>query len=127
MGRREERWEGGREEQKGGWSTDQHSDKPVVLNQKLCYSSPSVGADSDSPKCQGRGLQILLEWQGSVRAEQMAGATVQSIAWEAPFSQDGQKEQTFLKSCAWLCVRLDGPGVQQASLRGVNLENGSSL
>lgn len=32
------------------------------------------------------------------------------------------KEHMFLKSFAWRCVRLDGPGVQQASLRGANLE-----
>lgn len=30
--------------------TDQHADKPVVVNQKLYYSSPLVGADSNSTK-----------------------------------------------------------------------------
>lgn len=50
-------WEGGRDDgrksrgREGGRAdTDQHADKPVVVNQKLYYSSPSVGADSNSTK-----------------------------------------------------------------------------
>lgn len=65
MGEREQGREGGRKDRsekgrEGQVNTDQHADKPVVVNQRLCYSSPSVGADSDSPKFQGRELQILL-------------------------------------------------------------------
>lgn len=82
-------WEGGRDDGRksrgregGREDTDQHADKPVVVNQKLYYCFPSVGADSNSTKFRGGDFDPAAVGDGH-----MAWVIIiQSTAWKSPFS-----------------------------------------